>query len=153
MEHKWIEDRGGCHRFDFVGEEIKVVKAAFTENTINLERKGNSGSISKQTRRIARSKEDAENLPVFVHKPGQLAEILECFADATDSEAQEIAQNELIPKYENTYSLERRELGELATELAIEVREHGDEDPVITEEEIKQFTEGLEKSDGFPEQH
>lgn len=118
MHYEKVAD---AHNFNLTPEEARAVKAAYTELSVLLEKKGNPESVSNHQRsNILHEAQEITN--VVYDNPVDFAEILEDFAERTDEEAQEIA-NLPLPDHANTYVAERRLLGETAAALAAEVRQ------------------------------
>lgn len=121
MEFKELNDPDHPFEFKFDGWELVVLRAAYTEHSILLERAGNSSSISDFDRYIVTYPEDKRSIRrLMPSSPESICSVLEEFHEATDERAREIAYLPL-PEFANRYSADRRQLGEWAIHLAKEI--------------------------------
>jgi hypothetical protein len=120
----------------FFGPEVEVVRSAYVEESVYLERSGNAGSISKHDRHIMQG-EHGESLNFNTEQPNQTMSVLRRFVERTDQEAIELA-NLPMPAHLNRHIVVRRGLGAAAAELLEEMEARLQ---VFTEDEADEETE------------
>ena len=131
MKYETLDDPNTPIRIIFEGDnnseefdEVDVIRSAYREAILYRAQKGNTSSISNFDRFVAKNAEDTEsNLVLRLHSEVQILEVLDQFYERTEQALIEIPDQSLIPPFENTYIVTRFRLGEMALNLANEIRE------------------------------
>lgn len=105
----------------FFGPEIEILRAAYIETSIYLEKNGNSGSISRHDNHIIQGTH-GDQFHFETEDPFQTMSVLKRFVDRTDQEAIELS-NLPVPAYTNRFVTVRRGLGSAAAGLLEEMEE------------------------------
>jgi hypothetical protein len=146
MEYESSSDPQHPHILIFSHWETGTVQAAFVEENINNEQKGNSGRGTGFENNIILDPEITSTMRLRLAGFQDLIEILEDFIERTDEEAREISYLP-VPKFENTGVARRRRLGEWATDLLFEIKKIKDEveTEAASEKIIQEFHQQLEE--------
>lgn len=135
MEYKRLDSTDHPHLLTFDADEAEVVRAAFREHIFYLAMKGNTGSMENYEATISGWEDNGDSHALKPNKPGNVADVLEDFFDRTEEAIQSIPESTGVPAFQSDDIGERYRLGQLAMELATEIRDKAGavEAPPLTE--------------------
>jgi hypothetical protein len=143
---KFEEKPGSEHPYEvtFIGEEIKIIAAAFSERIYQLALRGNIGSVSLFDAALAGWEPTRKGQKASIGCAEDLTEVLDSFHENTGDAITSMPGDINVPAFANRYIAKRHQLGTKALELAEQIREEhavselhrglSDDLPALTEE-------------------